>query len=110
MIEYLQVGWAEGPLRTLISDAGLTPRQALRETRSPAKALGLLEPGVTDEQILAAMLVDPVLVNRPFVVSPKGVRLCRPSEAVLDLLDRFPPGPFYKEDGALMIDADGRPV
>ena len=110
VIEYLQVGWAEGPLRTLISDAGLTPRQALRETRSPAKALGLLEPGVTDEQILAAMLVDPVLVNRPFVVSPKGVRLCRPSEAVLDLLDRFPPGPFYKEDGALMIDADGRPV
>ena len=108
--EYLQVGWAEEPLRTLIADAGLTPRQALRETRSPAKALGLLEPGVTDEQLLAAMLVDPVLVNRPFVVSPKGVRLCRPSEAVLDLLDRFPPGPFYKEDGAMMIDADGRRV
>ena len=110
VIEYLQVGWAEEPLRTLIADAGLTPRQALRETRSPAKALGLLEPGVTDEQLLAAMLVDPVLVNRPFVVSPKGVRLCRPSEAVLDLLDRFPPGPFYKEDGAMMIDADGRRV
>jgi len=110
VIEYLQVGWTAEPLNKLIADAGLTPRQALRETKSPAKELGLLEPGVTDEQLLAAMLVHPVLVNRPFVISPKGVRLCRPSEVVLDLLDRFPPGPFYKEDGALMIDADGRRV
>ena len=110
VIEYLQVGWTAAPLKKLITDAGLTPRQALRETKSPAKELGLLEPGVSDEQLLAAMLVHPVLVNRPFVVSPKGVRLCRPSEVVLDLLDRFPPGPFYKEDGALMIDADGRRV
>jgi arsenate reductase (glutaredoxin) len=110
VIEYLQVGWTAEPLKKLIADAGLTPRQALRETKSPAKELGLLEPGVSDEQLLAAMLVHPVLVNRPFVISPKGVRLCRPSEVVLDLLDRFPPGPFYKEDGALMIDADGRRV
>ena len=110
VIEYLQVGWTAAPLKKLITDAGLTPRQALRETKSPAKELGLLEPGVSDDELLSAMLVHPVLVNRPFVVSPKGVRLCRPSEVVLDLLDRFPPGPFYKEDGALMIDADGRRV
>ena len=110
VIEYLQVGWTAAPLKKLITDAGLTPRQALRETKSPAKELGLLEPGVSDDELLSAMLVHPVLVNRPFVVSPKGVRLCRPSDVVLDLLDRFPPGPFYKEDGALMIDADGRRV
>jgi arsenate reductase len=110
VVEYLKVGWAAAQLKTLIAEAGLTPRQALRETKSPAKALGLLEPGVSDEQLATAMLTHPILVNRPFVVSPRGVRLCRPSEVVLDLLDRFPPGPFYKEDGSLMIDAKGRRV
>ncbi|MDP3737449.1 MAG: ArsC/Spx/MgsR family protein [Hyphomonadaceae bacterium] len=63
---------------------------------------------VEDETLLAAMLVHPVLVNRPIVASPKGVRLCRPSEMVLDLLDRLPPGPLAKEDGQLIIDAEGR--
>jgi len=110
VIEYLKVGWTAAELTRLIADAGLTPKQALRETKSPAKALGLLEPGVSDAQLLAAMLADPILVNRPFVVTQRGVRLCRPSETVLDLLDRFPPGPFYKEDGTLMIDAEGRRV
>lgn len=107
VVEYLQKGWTKELLQTLFTAANLTSRQALRESKSPAKELGLLEPGVTDETIIKAMLETPILVNRPFVVSPKGIRLCRPSEAVLDLLDNLPPGPFTKEDGQLMIDADG---
>lgn len=110
IIEYLKVGWQLDRLLSLFAEAGVTPRQALRETKSPAQQLGLLEPGVSDERILSAMLEEPVLVNRPFVVSSKGTKLCRPSETVLDLLDRLPPGPFHKEDGTLMIDADGRRV
>jgi arsenate reductase (glutaredoxin) len=110
VVEYLKVGWTLDQLLKLFADAGVTPRQALRETKSPAKELGLMEPGVSDERLLTAMLDVPVLVNRPFVVTPKGTKLCRPSETVLDLLDRYPPGPFYKEDGELMIDAGGRRV
>ncbi|ESQ85371.1 arsenate reductase [Asticcacaulis sp. AC460] len=110
VIEYLQTGWDRDPLLKLLADAGLTPRQALRETKSPARDLGLLEPGVSDETILSAMLRTPVLVNRPFVVTAKGTKLCRPSETVLDLLDTWPAGPFQKEDGELMIDAEGRRV
>ena len=71
---------------------------------------GRLEEGVTDEAILAAMVAHPILVNRPIVCTARGVRLCRPSEAVLELMDKFPPGPFTKEDGALLIDADGKRV
>ena len=70
----------------------------------------MLEPGISDETILAAMLEHPVLVNRPIVCTPKGVKLCRPSEVVLDLLDRLPRGPLAKEDGELLIDAQGRRV
>ncbi|HRX75736.1 MAG TPA: arsenate reductase (glutaredoxin), partial [Hyphomonas sp.] len=92
VIEYLKTGWTRPQLLGLFAAAGLTPRAALRETKSPAKELGLLEPDVSDEAILDAMLEHPVLVNRPIVCSPKGVRLCRPSEAVLDLLERLPPG------------------
>jgi arsenate reductase len=107
IVEYLKSGWQIDQLLKLFADAGLTPRQALRETKSPAKELGLLEPGVDDERLIAAMLEEPVLVNRPFVVTPKGTRLCRPSEVVLDVLQIWPQGPFYKEDGALMIDEAG---
>lgn len=110
VIEYLKEGWTRPQLLGLFAAAGLTPRTALRETKSPAKELGLLEPGVSDEVILEAMLEHPVLVNRPIVCSPKGVRLCRPSEAVLDLLERLPPGPFYKEDGELLVDENGQRV
>jgi arsenate reductase (glutaredoxin) len=110
IIDYLKVGWRREDLLKLIAEAGLSLREALRETKSPARELGLLEDGVSDETLLAAMLEHPVLVNRPFVVTDKGTRLCRPSETVLDLLDVWPPGPFYKEDGALMIDAEGRRV
>ncbi len=110
VIEYLKEGWTRPQLIGLFAAAGLTPRAALRETKSPAKELGLLEPGVSDEAILSAMLEHPVLVNRPIVCSPKGVRLCRPSELVLDLLEQMPPGPLYKEDGEMILDAAGRRV
>mgnify|MGYP001125623526 FL=1 len=110
VIEYLATGWTRAQLLGLFAAAGLTPRAALRTTKSPAADLGLLDPSVGDEAILAAMVQHPVLVNRPIVCTPKGVRLCRPSEQVLDLLERLPPGPFYKEDGALLVDAQGRRV
>ncbi|MCX7561270.1 arsenate reductase (glutaredoxin) [Sulfitobacter sp. F26204] len=107
VIEYLQTGWTRPQLLALFAAAGLTPRTALRTTKSPAEELGLLDPSMDDETLLAAMLKHPVLVNRPIVCSPKGVRLCRPSETVLDLLDRLPPGPMLKEDGTPLIDAEG---
>jgi arsenate reductase len=110
IVLYLETGWTRPQLLALFAAAGLTPRAALRETKSPAKELGLLEDGVADEAILAAMLSHPVLVNRPIVATPMGVKLCRPSETVLDLLDQMPPGPLHKEDGALIIDAQGRRV
>ena len=110
VILYLETGWTRPQLLGLFAAADLTPRQALRTSKSPAEALGLLDPSVDDDVLLAAMLEHPVLVNRPIVCSPKGVRLCRPSETVLDLLDRLPPGPLYKEDGELVIDAEGRRV
>ena len=110
VIEYMQTGWTRPQLLGLFAAANLTPRGALRETKSPAVELGLLEPGVDDHVILDAMTVHPVLVNRPIVCTAKGVRLCRPSEVVLDLLDRLPPGPFRKEDGDLLIDGQGRRV
>jgi arsenate reductase (glutaredoxin) len=107
VVAYLKAGWTRGELLSLFAAANLKPRAALRETKSPAQDLGLLKDGVTDDVILAAMLEHPILVNRPFVATPKGVRLCRPSEVVLDLLDRLPDGPFYKEDGAVLIDENG---
>ena len=110
VIDYLSEGWTRPQLLALLAAADLTPRQALRDTKSPAEELGLLEEGVTDAQILEAMLAHPVLVNRPIVASPKGVRLCRPSEAVLPLLERLPAGPLYKEDGQMILTEEGRIV
>ncbi len=102
VIEYLKTGWTKPQLQSLFAVAGITPRQAMREKRSPAEELGLLQDGVTDEQILEAMIEHPVLVNRPIVCTPKGVKLCRPSEVVLDLLDNKPQA-FTKEDGEVVI-------
>ena len=107
VIDYLTEGWTRPQLPGLFAAADLTARLALRETKSPAAELGLLADGVSDDTILNAMLLHPVLVNRTLVYSPKGVRLCRPSETVLDLLDRLPPGPLFKEDGAMIVDANG---
>jgi arsenate reductase (glutaredoxin) len=108
IVDYLSEGWQADGLRKLLDDAGETPRTALREKRSPAAELGLLADGVSDDAIFAAMLEHPILVERPIVVTDKGTKLCRPSEAVLDLLDAWPKGPFHKEDGSLLIDAEGR--
>jgi arsenate reductase len=110
VIEYLKTGWTEPQLRGLFAAAGFSPRAALRETKSPAQELGLLEEGEAEDVILATMLIYPVLVNRPILCTSKGVKLCRPSEAVLDLLGKLPPGPLYKEDGSLLIDEAGRRV
>ena len=102
IIEYLKEGWTRPQLLALFAAAGLTPREALRTSKSPAEELGLTNPDVDDETILAAMLEHPVLVNRPIVASPKGVRLCRPSELVLDLLDNDGPDESVKQDGEVV--------
>ncbi|OJY30038.1 MAG: arsenate reductase (glutaredoxin) [Rhodobacterales bacterium 65-51] len=107
VIDYLTEGWTRPQLLALFAAAGLTPRDALRVARSPAEEMGLTAESVTDDQLLDAMVAHPILVNRPIVCTPKGVRLCRPSETVLDLLDRLPPGPLAKEDGQLIFDAEG---
>jgi arsenate reductase len=107
VINYLRDGWTRNQLLALFAAANLTPRTALRTTKSPAADLGLLNENISDDALLAAMLIHPVLVNRPIVAMPRGVRLCRPSESVLDLLDRLPLGPIYKEDGSL-IELTGR--
>jgi arsenate reductase len=110
VIEYLKTGWTRPQLEGLFAAAGLTPRGALRISKSPADELGLLDPAVGDEALLEAMIAHPVLVNRPIVCTSRGVKLCRPSETVLDLLDRLPPGPLAKEDGQPLIDAEGNRV
>lgn len=110
VIEYLKTGWTRPQLEGLFAAAGLTPREALRTSKSPAQQLGLVDPLISDAALLDAMIAHPVLVNRPIVCTAKGVRLCRPSELVLDLLDRLPPGPLAKEDGQLLIDAEGNRV
>ncbi len=107
VIDYLKEGWTRPQLLALFAAADITPREALRTTKSPAAELGLLDEGISDDTLLDAMLDHPILVNRPIVCSPKGVRLCRPSEAVLDLLDQLPEGPLYKEDGQMIIDENG---
>ncbi len=102
VVEYLQAGWTAEQLRDLAARAGLPLRDLIREKGTPAQDLGLLAEGVSDERILDAMVEHPILVNRPIVVTPKGVALCRPSERVLDLLDRRPAS-FTKEDGEVVI-------
>ena len=110
VIEYLKTGWTRPQLLGLFAAADLTPRTALCETKSPAAELGLLDPNVTDEALLDAMIAHPILVNRPIVCTRRGVRLCRPSETVLDLLDQLPAGPLHKEDGSLLIDEKGNRI
>jgi arsenate reductase len=101
VVEYLKAGWTREQLLDLLARAGATPRDWLRAKGTPAAELGLLEPDVADAAILAAMVAHPILVERPIVVSPKGVGLCRPSERVFDLLDA-PPARFTKEDGEVV--------
>ena len=101
VVEYLQVGWTRDQLSDLAAAAGMTLRQLLREKATPADELGLLAADVADERLLDAMLAHPILVNRPIVVTTKGVKLARPSEVVLTLLDRQP-ATFTKEDGEVV--------
>jgi arsenate reductase len=110
VIEYLRDPPARDQLQKLIADAGLTERQALREKGTPYQELNLADPTLSDSQLLDQMLSHPILINRPFVVTSVGTRLCRPSEAVLDILPRPQKGFFAKEDGEVVIDEQGRRV
>lgn len=110
VIEYLNTPPTREELRNMIDQAGLTVRAAIREKGTPYAELGLDNPGLSDDALLDAMLVHPILINRPFVVTTMGVRLCRPSEAVLDILPLPQKGPFTKEDGEIVIDAQGKRV
>ena len=109
VVEYLKTPPTRALLVRMLARAGLTVREILRETGTPFAALGLGDPSLGDDALLDAIGAHPILMNRPLVVTPKGVRLCRPSEAVLDLL---PPqrGEFVKEDGERVVDAHGRRV
>ena len=109
VIEYLKTPPSREKLTELIAALGTSVRAVLRQKGTPYDELGLQNPDLSDEQLLDAMMAHPILINRPVVVAPGGARLCRPSEAVLDLL---PPlsGPFAKEDGELVIDAHGNRV
>jgi arsenate reductase (glutaredoxin) len=110
VIEYLRDPPDRARLATLIADAGLSVRAALREKGTPFEELGLGNAALTDDQLLDAMMAHPVLINRPFVVTPLGTRLCRPSERVLDILPQPQKGYFAKEDGEVVIDAKGQRV
>ncbi len=102
IIDYINEGWTKGQLLALFAAANISPREALRTTKSPAVELGLTDPTVADEKLLEAMLEHPVLVNRPIVCTKKGVALCRPSEAVFKLLDVQSGTTYTKEDGEVI--------
>jgi len=110
VVEYLKTPPSRMLLVELIDRAGITPRDLLREKGTPYAELGLGNPLLTDDALLDAMMAHPALINRPLVVSPLGVRLCRPSEAVLDLLPEPQRGAFAKEDGQQVVDASGHRV
>lgn len=101
VVEYLKTGWTIAQLKALVAAIASRPRDILRNKGTPADELGLLDPTLGDDTILRAMIEHPILVNRPIVVTPRGTRLCRPSELVLDLLDRQPTA-FIKEDGQIV--------
>ena len=110
VIEYLQQPPTREQLATMIADAGLNVREAIREKGTPYAELGLDNPDLTDEQLLDAMIATPILINRPFVVTPLGTRLARPSEAVLDILPDSFKGPFFQEDGERVLDQEGKRI
>lgn len=110
VIEYLASPPSREDLKDMIVKAGLTVREAIREKGTPYTELGLDNLKMTDDELLDAMIVHPILINRPFVITPEGVRLCRPSELVLDILPLPQKGSFFKEDGEMVIDAQGRRV
>ena|SRR5271166_4301223 len=108
VIEYLKTPPSREKLKELIAAMGISVRALLREKGTPYHELGLGDPKWSDDELIDFMLAHPILINRPIVVTPKGVRLCRPSEAVLDILPNSNIGPFAKEDGEVIIEAEGR--
>ncbi|QBM78210.1 arsenate reductase (glutaredoxin) (plasmid) [Sphingomonas sp. AAP5] len=110
VVEYLKTPPSRALLIELIARAGITPRELLREKGTPYAELGLGDTSLSDDALVDAMMAHPVLINRPLVVSPLGVKLCRPSEAVLDLLPGNQLGAFAKEDGQQVVDASGQRV
>ena len=110
VIEYLKTPPSRALLEQLIARMGISVRDLLREKGTPYADLGLGDPALGDEALIDAMMEHPILINRPIVVSPLGVKLCRPSEAVLDILPADQQGAFAKEDGEQVVDAAGRRV
>ncbi|MDP9838204.1 arsenate reductase [Neorhizobium huautlense] len=108
IVDYLQTPPSRNELQKMIRAAGLSIREAIREKGTPYAELGLDNPALSKDALLDAMLNHPILINRPFVVTELGTRLVRPSERVLDILPDTQKGPFAKEDGELVIDADGK--
>lgn len=110
VVEYLKSPPNRRLLESLILRAGIRPRALLRQKGTPYAELGLDDPNLSDAELIDAMMAHPILINRPLVVSPLGVRLCRPSELVLDLIPAPQRGAFAKEDGEAVIDADGNRI
>lgn len=110
VVDYVKNPPSREVLKALIAQAGMTVRAAIREKGTPFAELGLDDPALSDDALLDAMLAHPMLINRPFVVTPSGARLCRPSELVLEILPLPQKGPFAKEDGEVVIDAQGHRV
>lgn len=110
VVEYLRNPPSRSQLASMIAAAGLTVRQAMREKGAPFQELGLGNPALGDEQLLDAMMAHPILINRPFVITPLGTRLCRPSEVVLEILPASQKGIFAKEDGEVVVDERGERV
>lgn len=110
VVEYLKTPPGKETLRELLAAMNMAPRALLRKKGTPYEELGLDDPKWSDEQLIDFMLAHPILISRPIVVTPIGTRLCRPSEEVLDILPSPQKGPFTKEDGEVVIDAEGRRV
>lgn len=110
VILYLETPPSREQLVRLIADMGISVRALLRKNVEPYETLGLADAGLSDDQLIDFMLQQPILINRPIVVTPLGTRLCRPSEGVLDILPNAQQGPFSKEDGEPVIDAQGRRI
>ena len=110
VVDYLATPPTKAELKALIAAAGLSARESLRQKDTPYAALGLDDLSLSDDVLLDHMIAEPILINRPFVTTALGTRLCRPSEVVLDILPDTHKGPFTKEDGEVVIDAEGRRV
>ncbi len=110
VVEYLKNPPSREKLVELVAAMGIAPRELLREKGTPYAELGLGDQKWSDDELIDVMIAHPILINRPIVVTPLGTRLCRPSEAVLDILPNPDIGPFVKEDGEVAIDASGRRV